>query len=79
MFLGRLQYSDGGCVGCHQLHQWWDSGASGLPGPVRGAGASAQPAESQRQQNPLAHPGCHLQYSTGILSKACCNVCIVVA
>lgn len=51
-------------MGCHQLHQWWDSGASGLPGPVRGAGASAQPAESQRQQNPLAHPGCHLQYST---------------
>lgn len=59
-FSGRSQDPEWGCVGRHQLHQWGKSGPSGLPSPLQRAGATAQPADRERQQDDPGDPGSSL-------------------
>lgn len=65
--LGRLQDAERGSVGCYQLYQRWNSGPGGLPGSLQCARASAQSADNQGQQDCSSHPGCNIQYFTGII------------
>lgn len=54
-------------MGCYQLYQRWNSGPGGLPGSLQCARASAQSADNQGQQDCSSHPGCNIQYFTGII------------
>lgn len=56
-------------MGRHQLHQRWNCGPSGLPGPLQHSGASAQPADREGQQGHPGDLGGRLQHSTGDKSQ----------